>query len=108
MNYFLPQLEGLPQKEYLKGFHGKMLHLEGLTMAYWQIEAGSELPLHAHVHEQVTNLISGRFEMTVGAITQTCQAGDVVAIPSNVPHSGKALTDCVIIDVFQPAREDYQ
>lgn len=108
MNYFLPQLEGIIEKEYIKGFHGKALQMQGFTMVYWRIEAGSELPEHAHVHEQVTNLMSGTFEMEVGGEKQLCQAGDVVAIPSNVVHSGRAITDCTIIDVFQPVRPDYQ
>ncbi|HHH50031.1 MAG TPA: cupin domain-containing protein, partial [Saprospiraceae bacterium] len=60
------------------------------------------------VHEQVSNIISGAFEMTVDGVTKVCKAGDIVILPSNVPHSGRALTDCYIIDVFQPVREDYK
>lgn len=98
----------LPEKEIISGFHAKMFHLNGLTIAYWRVEKGSLLPEHSHIHEQVTNVISGEFEMTVAGKTQICTAGGAVAIPSNVVHSGKALTDCYLIDVFQPVREDYQ
>ena len=95
-------------KEVAPGFHGKMIHMEGMTVAHFFIEKGSALPAHQHPHEQVTNIISGEFEMTVGAETKLCKAGDVVCIPSNVPHFGKALTDVQVIDVFQPVREDYR
>ena len=107
MNYF-HQLEEVPEKELIPGFHGKMIHLEGVTMAYWRIEAGSILPEHSHIHEQVTNVISGQLEMTIGGETRVCDSSMAVTIPSKVVHSGKALTDCYAIDVFQPVREDYK
>jgi quercetin dioxygenase-like cupin family protein len=34
-------------------------------------------------------------------------AGSVFIIPSNTVHSGKSITDCEIVDVFNPVREDY-
>jgi quercetin dioxygenase-like cupin family protein len=46
--------------------------------------------------------------MTVDGQTQILTPGMVAAIPGNVPHSGRALTNCRIIDVFYPIREDYQ
>ncbi|MEL6719921.1 MAG: cupin domain-containing protein [Bacteroidota bacterium] len=101
-------LKDVPEKEFLPGFHGKMIHLKGFTMAYWRIEAGSLLPEHSHVHEQVTSVVSGQLEMTIGGETKICDSGMVTTIPSNIVHSGKALTDCHVIDVFQPVREDYK
>jgi quercetin dioxygenase-like cupin family protein len=107
MSYF-KQLDDVSSREILPGFHGKLLHGEKVTVVNWEIRAGSELPHHHHIHEQVSYVISGEFEMTIGEETRTCRAGDVAVIPSNVPHSGKALTDCVIFDVFQPVREEYK
>ena len=107
MDHFL-SLENIPENEIAKGFHAKFIHTDKMTIAYWRVEKGAELPLHSHIHEQVTNVLEGKFEMTVGKETSICENGKVVAIPSNVPHSGKALTDCIILDIFQPAREDYR
>ncbi len=101
-------ISDLDEKEIIKGFFGKMVHTGRLTVAHFRIEKGSTLPEHHHVHEQVTNIVSGELEMTVGGETKVCKAGDVVVIPSDVPHSARALTDCRVIDVFQPAREDYR
>jgi quercetin dioxygenase-like cupin family protein len=56
----------------------------------------------------VTNLLEGRFEMVVGGERMLLEAGQAVVIPSNVPHSGKALTNCRILDVFSPVREDFK
>lgn len=95
-------------KELLPGFVGKFVHTNTMTVAHWEIKAGSKLPLHDHVHEQVVNMIDGQLEMTIGGATRVMTAGQTFAVPSGVPHEGKALTDCKVIDVFTPAREDYK
>lgn len=102
------RLADLPSREILPGFHGKMIHTGNMTVAHFLIEAGSVLPEHHHVHEQVTNVIQGELEMTLAGKTRVCRPGDVVVIASDVPHSARALTDCVVVDVFQPARDDYR
>ena len=55
-------------KEVFKGFKGRFVHMESFTIAFWDIEAGSELPLHSHVHEQTTEVIEGELEMTCNGI----------------------------------------
>jgi quercetin dioxygenase-like cupin family protein len=107
MSYF-HQLGKLEARELLPGFRARLIHTDRLTVAHFEVLAGSILPEHQHPHEQVTNLISGRFEMTVNGQTTIAEAGTVITIPPHAVHSGRALTDCQIIDVFQPAREDYQ
>jgi quercetin dioxygenase-like cupin family protein len=47
-------------------------------------------------------------ELTVGDETYRMIPGQIVTIPSDVPHSGRAITDCEIMDVFCPVREDYK
>ncbi len=101
-------LADLPEQEILPGFFGRMIHTAGLTVAHFRIAEGAVLPEHRHVHEQVTNVIAGELEMTIDGKTQVCKAGTSAAIPANVPHSARALTDCTVIDVFQPARDDYR
>jgi quercetin dioxygenase-like cupin family protein len=95
------------EKEIVPGYHARFVHSENVTLAYWNIEEGKVLPKHAHPHEQVLNLIEGRFEVTIEDESKVLEAGSVVVIPSNVMHSGKSLTSCRIIDVFYPIRADY-
>jgi quercetin dioxygenase-like cupin family protein len=98
----------LAAREVWPGFHGKFVHTDGMTIAFWDIDAGAALPAHAHPHEQVSCVIEGQFEMTVGGETRLMTAGMVVTIPGDTPHSARALTVCRLVDVFRPVREDYR
>ena len=100
-------LDKLCTKEYFAGFHGKMIHTEHMTMAFWEVDAGAEVAVHAHHHEQIMHVLEGDFEFTLDGKTGKYKAGDIVVIPPDVPHSGKAIGPCKILDVFSPVREDY-
>lgn len=104
----LSELKTIAPKEIAKGFKARFIHTEGFTLSYVDVVQGAVLPEHAHVHEQTSQVIEGVFEMVIGGETVVLKPGSVVVIPSNVPHSGKALTDCKIHDVFCPVREDYR
>jgi quercetin dioxygenase-like cupin family protein len=104
----LIDLESIESKELVPGFQARMVHTENMTLAYWDIDEGSLLPDHSHPHEQVANLIEGELELIVDGEAHQLTPGKVFVIPSNVPHSGKALTACKVIDVFYPVREDYR
>ena len=100
-------LSTIKEREVWPGFHGKLIHADTMTFAYWRIDQGASIHEHHHEHEQVVNMIEGEFELVVDGKSSICRPGDVVVIPSNVPHSGVALTPCRILDVFQPVRADY-
>ena len=101
-------LSTLAEKEIVPGFHGKFAHTENMTASFWRIEAGAELPEHAHPQEQISVVVAGKFEMTLDGKKELLEKGKVALIPANVKHSGKALTDCEIMDVFYPVREGYR
>ncbi len=110
IRYFMPfqSLSEIPAREIIPGFHGKMIHTDQMTLAFWEIKAGASLPEHHHPHEQVANVLKGTFELTLDGETRQLGPGEVAVIPGNVPHSGRAITDCELLDVFQPVREDYR
>lgn len=101
-------LQDIPENEPVPGYHVRFVHSDTMTMAYWTIEAGAEIPEHAHPHEQVATVTEGEFELVVDDEARRMGAGDVAVIPSDVPHSGRAITDCRMIDAFHPVREDYR
>ena len=108
MSYFVNKLKDLPQQEVFPGIQGRLIHTDKVTIADFRIKAGTILPAHSHPHEQTSSILAGRFEFTVGGQTRICEVGDVAVIPPNVEHSALALTDCRVLDVFEPVREDYK
>jgi quercetin dioxygenase-like cupin family protein len=100
--------ETLDVKELVPGFKAVFVHSDNMTLAYWNVEQGAELPEHSHPHEQVTSVVDGRFELTVAGESRVLDSGSAAVIPSETPHGGKALTPCRIIDAFHPVREDYK
>ena len=102
------KLKEIDIKEIIPGLNGRMVHGEKITWAFWEIEKGAEVPMHHHIHEQIMHVQEGEFEFTLDGKTKNYGPNSVVVIPSNIPHSGIALTDCKIMDVFSPVREEYR
>ena len=102
------KMDDLQIIEPMPGFRGRFVHSEHVTLANWNIAAGSMAPRHSHPHEQMTFVISGEFELTIDDETRRLIPGISAVIPSGVEHSGVAVTDCLLVDVFYPVREDYR
>jgi quercetin dioxygenase-like cupin family protein len=102
---FYPQKE-LNGKNLLKGGKVKLVHSDSMTFAEWTFDAGADLPEHSHPHEQITKVIRGEFELTVNGRKVLLKDGDAIVIAPNEIHSGKSITDSMVVDVFHPVRED--
>ena len=100
--------ESLEYREILLGARARFVHSESMTIAEWQFEAQVDLPEHSHSNEQITKLLSGEFEITIDGEVIRLLSGASVVIPANAVHSGRSISDCHIIDVFHPAREDFK
>lgn len=82
---------------------------EAMMLSLVTFEPGSAVPDHAHPHEQMGVMISGRLEFTVGGKTRVLATGDSWKIPGGVVHSVRALDGpAVALDVFHPVRDDYR
>ena len=101
-------LDSIASKEIMPGFHGKLLHGDQMSLAFWEVEAGAEVPEHSHKNEQIMQVIEGAFEFTLEGITRIYRPGDIVLIPPFATHSGKALSACKLMDIFSPVREEYR
>ncbi|WP_036152089.1 cupin domain-containing protein [Maribacter forsetii] len=101
-------LATIPSKEIMPGLHGKLVHSENMSMAFWDVEKGATVPEHAHMNEQIMHVMEGEFEFTLDGDTQIYYPGDIVVIAPHLKHSGVALTPCKLLDVFSPTREEYR
>ena len=103
------QLTSLPAKEIFGGsIRGYYTHLDKMTVGEVVLKADTVVPLHSHPHEQVTYVLEGRFEFTVGTETRILEPGIAAIIPGGVMHGGKTLTAVHMLDIFAPVREDYR
>jgi quercetin dioxygenase-like cupin family protein len=105
---FYPHDKAIPV-EMLPGLTRRVLVTsDKMMLVEFTLKKGVEVPQHAHPHDQVGYLVSGRMRMTIGDQTTECAPGDSYHAPPGVPHSGAALEPSVVVDVFSPPREDYQ
>jgi quercetin dioxygenase-like cupin family protein len=95
-------------KEIVPGYFSKLIHTENNTVNFIEVKAGDAIPRHRHIHQQCSFVIEGKFEMTVDDVAQVLEPGTFAVIPSNAWHSGIAVTDSRLIDIFSPVREDYR
>lgn len=79
---------------------------DSLSAMCVDFEKGFSFPPHAHEHEQLTIILSGKIRYTIGDETMIMEAGDTAYLPSNVLHTAVALEDTRFIDVFTPVRMD--
>lgn len=89
------------------GINGSLFHSDQLTFGHFTIEKGANLPEHHHHHEQWTHLIQGQLEFDIDGEKKVLHAGMTAFIPSELPHSARAITKCKVIDCFLPVREDF-
>ena len=98
--------QDISPREIVPGYFGRFLHTGNTTIAYWEVLQNAALQEHAHMHTQTLLVLKGEFQLTVEGQPHVLKEGDLYHLDSNVPHAGLALTDCVLIDVFSPERED--
>lgn len=83
-------------------------HGQHLMLSFLEMDAGAEVPLHSHPHEQGGILLEGKVALTIGDETRVVLPGSMFIIPPNVPHRAVAVDGpAKVLDVFSPVREDY-
>ena len=103
----LVNLDHLKQLDLAEGIRARVVNTDNLSLSYVDLDAGAVMPEHAHPHEQVVNVIDGELELTVDGQATILKRGLSMVLPPMVPHSGRALTDAYVVDVFHPVREDF-
>jgi quercetin dioxygenase-like cupin family protein len=81
-----------------------------IMLAHVYLKKGCIVPKHSHENEQLTYILEGALKFWIGedgASEITVRAGEVLLIPSNVPHKAEALEETLDVDVFSPPRQDW-
>jgi len=96
------QLNDLLSRRLVTGERGMLAHV--------YLKKGCVVPKHQHENEQFTYILEGALEFTIGADggrKEIIRAGEVLHLPSNVPHAALALEDTLDLDIFCPPRQDW-
>jgi len=85
----------------------KIVTGEREMLAQIYLKRGALVPVHTHDSEQMTYILQGALKVTVGGEALTVREGEVLYVPSGVPHQAEALEDTLELDVFSPIRQDW-
>jgi len=88
----------------------KLITGDRMMLAHVYLKKGAIVPRHSHENEQLTYILEGGLRFWIGADEAQVidvLAGEVLQIPSNVPHKAEALEDTLDVDVFSPPRQDW-
>jgi quercetin dioxygenase-like cupin family protein len=83
---------------------------ERVMLAHVYLKKGCIVPKHSHENEQITYILEGALRFKLGDDQKevvTVSAGEVLHIPSNLPHEAEAVEDTLDVDVFSPPRADW-
>jgi quercetin dioxygenase-like cupin family protein len=71
------------------------------------IKKDAVVPEHHHESEQITYILEGALKFELEGQQVIVRKGEVLHIPSNVPHRAVALEDTLDLDIFSPIRTDW-
>lgn len=72
-----------------------------------KFEKGAIGALHAHYHTQGSYVASGKFKITINGVSEILETGDGFFVTPNLEHGAECLETGILIDVFNPIREDF-
>jgi quercetin dioxygenase-like cupin family protein len=102
--------EDMPKERVTDEIDRRVVTSERMMLAHVYLAKGSVVPRHQHENEQLTYILEGALKFKIGedgAEEIVVRAGEVLVIPSNVPHQAEALEDTLDVDVFCPPRQDW-
>ena len=86
---------------YVKSYTDEVMVVEN------HFKKGAVGALHSHPHTQITYVISGSFEFTIGDETKVVNSGDTLLKKDGILHGCVCLEEGVLLDIFSPMREDF-
>jgi quercetin dioxygenase-like cupin family protein len=102
--------DDMPRETVTDKIDRRLVTGERIMLAHVYLARGSIVPRHSHDNEQITYILEGALRFWIGEDGSqeiVVRAGEVLHIPSNVPHKAEALDDTLDVDVFSPPRQDW-
>jgi unsaturated pyranuronate lyase len=102
--------DDMPKERVNDQLDRRLITGERMMLAHVYLKKGAIVPLHSHENEQLTYILEGALRFWIGSEpgeTLVVRAGEVLVIPSNVPHKAEAVEDTLDVDIFCPPRQDW-
>ncbi len=106
----LHRWDDMPVEQVKAGLGRRIITGERMMITHVYLEKDSVVPLHSHDNEQLTYVLSGALKFWLGDNGEQeviVHEGEVLVIPSHLPHKAVALQDTLDVDVFCPPRQDW-
>ncbi len=100
----------IPKEKVTDTISRRLFTGERMMIAHVYLDKDAIVPKHAHENEQLTYILEGALRFWIGedgSEEVVVNAGEILYIPSNVPHKAQALEDTFDVDVFNPPRQDW-
>ena len=100
----------MPKEKVSEVLDRRLITADRVMLSHVYLKKGAIVPRHSHENEQITYILEGGLRFWIGADeSQVIDVlpGEVLHIPSHVPHKAEALEDTVDLDVFTPPRADW-
>lgn len=85
----------------------KMLWGDREMLSQIVLKKGAIVPEHSHESEQISYVVEGALKFWIDGKEMIVRSGEVIVIPSRMPHSAEALEDTLDLDAFSPVRHDW-
>ena len=102
--------EAMPKETVNELLDRRLITGDSMMLAHVYLKKGCIVPKHSHMNEQLTYILEGALHFHLGEDQKeeiVVNAGEVLVIPSNVPHMAEALEDTLDVDIFSPPRADW-
>ena len=102
--------EDMPRERVTDEIERKLITAKRMMLTHVYLKKGAVVPKHDHENEQLTYILEGTLRFWMGADGSQqidVKAGEVLHIPSGVPHRAEALEDTLDVDIFSPPRQDW-
>ena len=102
--------EDMPREKVSETLDRRLITGDRMMLAHVYLKKGCIVPKHSHENEQITYILEGALRFWIGEDQKKeviVSAGEVLHIPSHVPHKAEALEDTLDVDIFSPPRQDW-
>jgi len=107
---FTTKWNDLPREQLNEKFSRRIISGEKIMLTQIFLDEGFVVPWHSHENEQISYIVDGELKFWMGDENGEpiiARSGEVVVLPSGVPHKVEVIKNTYSLDIFSPPRQDW-